>query len=87
MVKILFDYHFNQHEDYGSGAGAFPNDISLVEFDSPVTGLNIKPVPLAPSGSEHSGNPNCYITGWGRDGMDKPQVYFIYWHDLQTESA
>ena len=41
---------------------------SHLSFDTSVTGDNIEPVPLAPKGSEHSGNEDCWITGWGQIG-------------------
>lgn len=74
-TRLLPIHHYNipqclfvKHERYGQGSGAFPNDISLVQFDRAVSGTYIAPVPMATAGTNHAGNPNCYITGWGKDG-------------------
>ncbi len=72
-IKDEFSLPFNsyglcnyfQHEDHGVGSGAFPNDIAVIEFDTPVTGDYIEAVPMANTGAEHAGMDDCVITGWG----------------------
>ena len=47
------------------GEGTFPNDIAVVEFETEVSGDRIDKIPLAPANSDHAGNTDCWITGWG----------------------
>lgn len=54
-----------QHPKHGEGEGSYPNDIALVKLDSAVEGTNIKTIKLAAKGSDHAGNDDCWITGWG----------------------
>ncbi len=37
----------------------------MIEFDKPVAGDYIEAVTMAATGSEHAGNNDCWITGWG----------------------
>merc|ERR1711893_11200 len=51
------------HPNYGSGSGAFPNDISVVQLSSSAAGTNAEPIAMASSRiSIGSG----VISGWGR---------------------
>ena len=57
---ILF---YLQHEDWGDGAGSFPNDVAVIQFDALTLGDTINTISL--SSTEQAGNTDCYITGWG----------------------
>ena len=59
-VRFIFVF---QHERYGSGAGAYPNDIALLQFFSVTFNQNVKAITLATR--DQAGNPDCWITGWG----------------------
>merc|ERR1712179_203697 len=56
------------HGQYSSSTGGYPNDIALLELDSPLT-LNdfVKTVPMPSSKDQNfEGNSDCWITGWGK---------------------
>ncbi|XP_060074276.1 fibrinolytic enzyme, isozyme C-like [Ylistrum balloti] len=61
------------HPDYGSGAGTFPNDIAVLEFDEDITvddGAKAVEMPTESSG-DFAGD-ECTITGWGRTSGGAP---------------
>merc|ERR1712168_70086 len=55
------------HEDYRYASG-FPNDIALLHLseDADLSSPYIAAVAMADKDEDFAGNPNCYITGWGR---------------------
>jgi len=54
-----------QHEDYSVGNG-FPNDIAVMQFESPITlGPKVQ-LGLLPSNGEDFIDSECFISGWGR---------------------
>nr|AIZ49755.1 protease [Arenicola cristata] len=55
------------HPNYGSGAGAFPNDISLCEINGAVdtSGSNVGAADLAEGDNDYAGV-SAIISGWGR---------------------
>jgi elastase-2 len=53
------------HPDYGSGAGAYPNDISVLEMTSSVSGPNIQAATMAEGSNDYAGS-TAAISGWGR---------------------
>ncbi|XP_056006577.1 fibrinolytic enzyme, isozyme C-like isoform X2 [Ostrea edulis] len=62
------------HPQYSSSGAGFPNDIALLELDSPFTlGGDIKLATLpTDSNEDFTNNPDCYITGWGRTSGGGP---------------
>ena len=55
----------------------FPNDIALVELSKPaVMGKYVSTIEMADTGEGFAGEPECYITGWGRTkgGSDLPNI-------------
>ena len=64
MIKPIILVVFLQHPDYGQGAGFSPNDISVIEATSTISGNNISPGVMFASASNPGGN--GWITGWGR---------------------
>ena len=49
--------------------------IAVVEFDQPVEGDNIAPIPMALGGSDHTGNEDCWIMGWGRGSSSGKDIF------------
>jgi elastase-2 len=58
---LVYPNLINIHENYGSGAGSFPNDIAVMRFPSSSAGASIS---MASDGSEHGGQKG-WISGWG----------------------
>jgi len=79
-------YYYFQHPSYGSGSGAYPNDISLIRVSSPISlnGNTVQKIDLAAEGTEHVGNGNCYISGWGVTTTGGGCMYHLI---FQTETA
>ena len=66
LVQICNERHciILQHPDYDQGLGFTPNDISVVQASSDISGSNISPATIAPNANNPGGN--GWITGWGR---------------------
>ncbi|OWF35397.1 fibrinolytic enzyme, isozyme C-like [Mizuhopecten yessoensis] len=60
------------HPDYGTGAGTFPNDIAVLDFDEDITGDGVKAVEMPTSSSGDFAGQECTITGWGRTSGGAP---------------
>ncbi|KAK3099474.1 hypothetical protein FSP39_005001 [Pinctada imbricata] len=58
-------YETFKHANYNKGQGTYPNDIALLELDSPVTSTVAKTITIANEGSKFE-EQNCVISGWGR---------------------
>jgi len=63
VVKII------QHPDFSTSARGLPGDLALMKVDGKIDLSNeyIQPVPLGVKSSTYAGNPDCWISGWGRD--------------------
>jgi len=57
------------HPGWDSSKNGMPNDLCLLKVDTPIDLSNplIKAVRLAEVGVSYAGNPDCWISGWGRD--------------------
>ncbi|XP_011413121.1 fibrinolytic enzyme, isozyme C [Magallana gigas] len=54
------------HPDYNGNGAGFPNDIALLELSGEVTSNRAEIIGLARGTSSFIGNPDCWITGWGK---------------------
>ncbi|KAJ8306433.1 hypothetical protein KUTeg_016978, partial [Tegillarca granosa] len=67
------------HSNYGPNSGGFPNDIALLELNTPLT-LNefVQSVPLpATKDQSFEGIADCWITGWGKlDGCNGSDILY-----------
>ena len=66
-MRYIFDFLF-QHPEYQNSGDGFPNDIAILKLSSSVSVGNGKAelVPLAQQDLSFLGNPDCWISGWGR---------------------
>lgn len=57
-----------QHPEFSISEWGLPNDIALIKLAEPADTNNtyITPVALASGETDFAGNPDCFITGWGR---------------------
>merc|ERR1712142_168187 len=56
-----------KHPGWRPRLPGFPNDIALVELSEPaVMGEFVKTIEMADSDEGFAGEPDCYVTGWGR---------------------
>ncbi|XP_061170067.1 fibrinolytic enzyme, isozyme C-like [Saccostrea echinata] len=54
------------HPNYNGNGAGFPNDIALLELSGEVTSNRATTIALARGTSSFIGNPDCWITGWGK---------------------
>ena len=54
-----------QHPFYGTGSGAYPNDIATLRWNSLFGNLGVAAVSMA---GDNDFGTNCHITGWGYTG-------------------
>ena len=64
---VLFTW---QHPNYGSGSGAYPNDIAVLIVNPMTLSDNAAAIELTSMTNAHLGSSSyegsCRITGWGR---------------------
>ncbi|KAK3083387.1 hypothetical protein FSP39_021367, partial [Pinctada imbricata] len=77
-----------QHPNYGSGAGAYPNDIALLRLSSSVStsSNSIGIISLASGNGDYAGQ-TCTITGWGRTSSGSPNTLQKVDMKVMTNSA
>ncbi|KAK6165604.1 hypothetical protein SNE40_022502 [Patella caerulea] len=80
-----------QHPSYDPNSTGFPNDIGLVELETPIGengGIKYATLPSDDS-NDYSSTSECYITGWGRttDGGPLPNALQVTPTTVITNSA
>nr|AAR13225.1 lumbrokinase-4 precursor [Eisenia fetida] len=84
---------YTMHEEYLTGIYTYSNDISILNFATPITiGGNIQPATLPADNSNNYLGLTCVISGWGRtsssnilpDTLQKASIQVIGTDECQT---
>nr|XP_022327667.1 LOW QUALITY PROTEIN: fibrinolytic enzyme, isozyme C-like [Crassostrea virginica] len=65
-AQIMSVSRIIMHPDYNGNGAGFPNDIALLELSGEVTSNRAEVIGLARGTNSFIGNPDCWITGWGK---------------------